>query len=142
MALLDTSGVPCKDLLNKNGSTVVVRTISSATLAAVVPTVRNLDSLAPVTALPVRVGPGVVPGLAASPLSPRKCINKRGVSVGTARGGLTAPTRKHSTCLSGGTRNTHESSFVPSTVRVVTATASSSILKFLKETEEEPDWAV
>lgn len=94
VTLKDPHYIPtCKNVSEKE-STHASCSIASAAVVRVTASVSNLNSHTSITALHVRVGPGVVPGLITSSLPHRKCTIKNGVSVGTTAGGSIASTRK------------------------------------------------
>lgn len=83
--------------------------------------VLNLDNCASGSASHVRVGPGVVPGLAASTLATRKDTICNGVSVGTSAGVTIATARKYPE-----SSGSHETTLGPTPVSSVTHPASKT----------------
>ncbi len=86
-----------------------------------------------VTAENVRGTPGVLPGFAATSLSPRCCPNHVGVSVGTAAGVVADTHRPTKSIVLIGA---HETTFGPTVGISVVTTAMSVMKKFLVEAED------
>lgn len=101
VALEDSHKGVAKKNVSEKSLSPAGKTVAVAAVATVPPTVSNFKLSTTGSALDVRVGPGLVPGFAASPVSPRKCLISLGVTSGTVIGVSIATTRDHTLSANG-----------------------------------------